>query len=680
TAEKDITARSDVYSLASVLYEMLAGQPPHLGGSAQQIIMKIVTDVPRPVTELRKSVPPNVAAAVARALEKLPADRFDSARAFQDALTSPGFATTTGAAGTTADGRPGRRVVALAGWGLAALLTVALAWSTTSRRAPAPEPSIRFAFSLGNATTTDVAIAISPDGRRIVQQQTAGTRDVVLAVRDLGSVEPRVLPVTGTRATFSPDGRWLAYSGNAETFKVPVDGGAPIELARCVDPVWVDMDSLLCLAPNWGLGRFPSSGGPMEQLTAPDTAAGEIGHWAPDPLPGGKAVLFTSYRRPVSRIEAIDLSTGRREVVVENAFFARYARSGHILFVRDSALFAIRFDPATLRTEGSPVPVLDDVAARPSDARAGVAISRNGTLAVLRQSEWQVDTRVVWVGRDGREEPVTQTPGAYASPRLSPDGSRILLTVGRGRYSLWMYDLRRELLTQLTRNAGASFRGVWTPDGRQVVYTNETPSYDVYRIPVDGSSGPVEVISSIKDKYPGSISPDGKEVAYEESWAGNVRIRIASLDGSGPGRIVGDSTVRLSDPRYSPDGRWLAVTGVIGTAAVPHIYVLRSDGTGGALQVSAGETGEYDTRWTRGGRELVFRRGSAVYAVDIDPAAGEVGREQKLFDGGYAAGLGYDVTADGNRFLMVKTVDRPAALPILVITNFFEELRRKAGQ
>jgi hypothetical protein len=136
----------------------------------------------------------------------------------------------------------------------------------------------------------------------------------------------------------------------------------------------------------------------------------------------------------------------------------------------------------------------------------------------------------------------------------------------------------------------------------------------------------------------------------------------------------------MDDPAFSPDGRWIAAAGITSVNAVPHVFVLRADGTGGVLQVSAGEAGESDPRWTRGGRELVFRRGSAVYAVDIDPAAGEIGRERKLFDGGYPAGPGYDVTADGSRFLMVKTVDRPGALPILVITNFFEELRRKVGR
>jgi Tol biopolymer transport system component len=176
------------------------------------------------------------------------------------------------------------------------------------------------------------------------------------------------------------------------------------------------------------------------------------------------------------------------------------------------------------------------------------------------------------------------------------------------------------------------------------------------------------------------VSPEGKDVAYQESWANEKRIRVASLEGPGPGRVVGDSSFRMDDPAFSPDGRWIAVAAVTGANGVPHIFVLRADGTGGALQVSAGEAGEGDPRWTRGGRELVFRRGTAVHAVDIDPAAAEVGRERLLFDGGYPADLGYDVTPDGSRFLMVKTVDRAGALPILVIINFFEDLRRKVGQ
>ena len=652
TAEKEISARSDVYSLGSVLYEMLTGEPPHMGNSAQQIIMKIIADTPRPVTELRKSVPPNVAAAVEKALQKLPADRFETARRFQEALTNPAFAGMPTAAATAVARRRG--VMAAAGWGVAVLATVALGWSRWAAPRAAPEPSTRFAFSLGNESSlTNLHIAIAPDGRRILMSGRAG-----LLIRDLGALEPKVLSgIQGVRPKLSPDGRWVAYQTDVfgTTRKVQVEGGTPIEVGECESAEWLNLDTIVCLAPNWGIGRVSSAGGPVEQLTVPDTAAGEVGHWYPAALPGGRAILFVSYRRPASRIEALDLKTGRRVVVAENGVYPAYARSGHVLFVRDNALFAVQFDPVTLRTEGAPVPVLEDVAARPSDGNAAFAISDNGTLAVVRQSEWSVDTRVVWVSRDGREEPAIPSPGALRFPRLSPDQQRIVVTVGRdgANRNLWVYDLPRELLTQLTRNAMSSFGGVWTPDGRQVVFTNETPSYDVYRVPIDGSAVPSPVVSNIMDKYPGSVSPDGKGVAYEESWswAARRRIRVAPLDGSAPG-----------------------------ANATPHIVVFRADGTPGTLQVSGGETGATGPKWTRGGRELVFRRGTAMYSVDIDPAAGVVGKEQKLFDGGYPSEHGYDVTPDGNRFLMVKTVDRPGVLPILVITNFFDELRRKAGQ
>ena len=674
TAEKEISARSDVYSLGSVLYEMLTGEPPLMGNSAQQIIMKIIADTPRPVTELRKSVPPNVAAAVEKALQKLPADRFETARRFQEALTNPAFAGMPTAAATAVARRRG--VMAAAGWGVALLATLAFAWSRLVAPRAAPEPSTQFAFSFGNESSRKIHIDMSPDGRRVLMFGRAG-----LIIRDLGAIEPRVLSAfSGERPAVSPDGRWVAYQNAGGTsYKIPIDGGTPTELGNCEDARWLDLNSLVCVAPNWGLGRLSSAGGPVERLTAPDTAAGEIGHFRPFPLPGGRAVLFTSYRRPVARIEVLDLTTGRRSVVAEHGVYAIYARSGHVLFVRDSVLSAVRFDPATLRTVGSPVPVLDDVVARPSDAYAGIAISDNGTLAVIRQSEWWIDTRVVWVGR---EEPAIPAPGALRFPQLSADQRRILVTVGRdgANRNLWIYDLGRELLTQLTRNPASAFGGVWTPDGRQVTFTNEDPSYDIYRIPIDGSGAATAVVSNIKDKFPRSVSPDGKDVAYVELWTGHRRIRVTPLDGSGPGRYVGDSTVQFDDPRFSPDGRWIAASGASGANATPHIFVFRADGTPGVLQVSAGEAGDTDPRWTRAGRELVFRRGTVVYAVDIDPATGVIGKEHQLFDGGYSPEHGYDATADGNRFLMVKNVDRPGVLPILVITNFFDELRRKVGQ
>jgi len=348
------------------------------------------------------------------------------------------------------------------------------------------------------------------------------------------------------------------------------------------------------------------------------------------------------------------------------------------LFVRDSSLFAVRFDPKALRTEGSPVPVLDDVATRPSDADAGLAISDNGTLVVVRQSQWWVDSRVVWVERDGREIQAVTPPGPFAQPRLAPDGNRILLTSGRLSRNLWVIDQRRGLFAQLTRNPGSAWFGAWTRDGREVFFTNESPSYDVYRIPADGSKPPSPVLSNIVDKYPYSFSPDGKVVAIEENWSYRG-IRLVPLDGSGPGRIVGDTAAKLHTPQFSLNGRWVAVSGVFPGSATSHIYLLRADGTGGPVQVTGGDVGDWSPLWTRGGRELVVRRGTAVHAVDVDPDTGEIGADRRLFDGDYAE-RSYDVTPDGSRFLMVKPVPRPDAQPLLVITNFFDELTRKVGQ
>jgi serine/threonine-protein kinase len=668
-----------------VLYEMLAGQPPHLGGSAQQIIMKIIAEPVPAVTTLRKSVPPNVAAAVAKALEKLPADRFDSAKAFAEALTDSRFT-------SAADGTPPRPMmeaarrapVAAAGWGAAAILAVALGWRLFGSGPAQPARSIRFAFSLGTATSGSMEIEISPDGRRVVQPQGTGRPGGLnLTVRDLTSLEPSVLEGTpGGQPRVSPDGRWLAYSLDRELRKVPIGGGTPTMVSEHCGggQAWLDAEALVCVkTDNWGLGRVSGAGGPVEELTVPDTAAGEIGHWAPDALPGGRVVLFTSYRRPASRIEAYDLSSRQRTVLVENAIMARYARSGHLLFVRDNALFAIGFDARTIRTQGTAVPVLEDVASRPSDAVAGFAIADNGTLVAIRQSEWTVPSRVVWVDRRGVEQPAIPAPREYASPRISPDQRSILVTVTTGHRDLWLYDVRRSLLTQLTRSAASAFGGAWSPDGREVVFTNETPSYDVYRMPLDGSAPPAPVVANVKDKYPRAISPDGATVAFEESWAGLRRVILAPLDGRSPGRAIGDSSVGSFEPSFSPDGRWIAYSEG-GQYNGRNVFVRRTDGTGGKLQVSAGGEFDVDPRWTKGGREIVFRRRNAVYAVDIDVATAHVGAERRLFEGPYPVDRGYDVTPDGTRFLMVKVEERPAALPILVITNFFEELKKKVGQ
>ncbi len=683
TAEKEITGRSDVYSLASVLYEMLAGEPPHMGNSAQQIIMKIIADTPRPVTELRKSVPPHVANAVAQALEKLPADRFASAADFAAALAGR-LATREAVRGAAAGAHPApwRRVAmgaTAAAVGMAVLATWALLAGT--RRADS-HARVEFAIRMGQAAADRVIVVISPDGRRILHAalDSAGVSRIVM--RELGSAA--IVPIPGTESgvdpAFSPDGAWIAFQVGGKLRKVPAGGGPPIDLVDSVSAgiAWGRDDTILYSRSGDGLWRVPAVGGATVRVTALDTARREFNHWYPQTLPGGRAAIFNSFSSPLarSRIEAVEFGSGRRTVLVEGAIFGRYVPSGHLLFARDGAIFAVPFDPAGLKILGSAVPVVDDLAWSFTNGEAAFAVSATGTLVYQKASERKLDRRVVWTDRAGNERPAIAEAGQWAEPRLSPDGRWIAITRMDPR-QIWLYDVSRRVLTQLTRSEGVSFNAVWLPDSRSIIHTVETPVYDLHRAPIDGSAHDT-IVATPYDKMAASVSPDGRLVVYHETDDSD-RLMFAPIAGGDRTPLGGSGAAQLNGA-FSPDGRWLAYE-EFSASGTPEVYVRALDGRGGRRQVSA--DGGSQPSWTRGGREVVYRKGDAVFAASFQPATGEIGMPTFLFRKPDAGRLGqnrtrgYDVTPDGSQFLLVVPIERPDALPTVVVLNWLEELKRK---
>ncbi len=491
TAEKEITARSDVYSLASVLYEMLAGQPPHLGGSAQQIIMKIIAEPVPMVTQFRKSVPPNVAAALAKALEKLPADRFESAKAFAEALANPGF---TGGGSTDAQGAGGaaprwnRLSLSLAA--IAAVLLVTTLWGWRDRTPP-PLPFTRVPFDLGE-------IEVRPTGDLLVSRD--GSRFAIVGAQERGPIywrpaeeaEFRAIPGTenAAYAAFSPNGQELVYGLRAGRggvlSRVALAGGAPTPVADVGRTIagldWGDGDAIVYTSYlGRGLYRVPAGGG-----VVPDTILDrDVEVRNPSVLPGGRHVLFTttdSAGRYSTKL--VEVATKSVRPVRADALDARYVEPGYLLYADASGtLWGARFDLGKGQVVGEPFIILDGVYVYLDIGDAHMAVSQTGgtllfgTGGVKRGGRGGV--QLVEVAIDGTTSNPQLSPRLIGSMAISPDNRTLAFTSdtsdGFRQLRLYTYDVLLRASPRLHVTDGIPSHLVWSPNGTRLAMTLQGP-------------------------------------------------------------------------------------------------------------------------------------------------------------------------------------------------------------
>jgi len=691
TAEKDLTNRSDIYSVGSVLYEMLTGDPPHTGASAQQIIMKIVTEDAAPVTKLRKSVPPNVAAAVAKSLEKLPADRFDSAKAFAEALANPQFHGTAGSVG------PARSVGPL--WqhplvlGLAIALIAALTFATTqwvaAHRTSAPAV-VRFqvdvpASMLVANTATGTNMAVSPDGRTIAYSFVGETGTARVYLRRLD--ETTALPLAGTdgaqQPRFSPDGEWIAYVIRDVVWRVPVSGGTPVQVGPMgAGPVGLTWSSsgMILIGTASGIVALPAGGGTARVLARPDSAHDELYFNQPLALPDGETVLFAI--QPAGGLQGARLGS----MSLRTGSVTRYDLSlldplayvdGTLVYATPSgALMAVNLDLRSGRTTGSPVALGPTVLVRVAGS-SDAAMSPTGTLVYQSAG---TEAIVGWVGPQDAFEPVLSEPKAYAYPRLSPNRRRVAIAIGAGgRPDVWIYDIASSTLQRLTNTSGASDRPEWTPDGARVLYRSEGGARTaIWWQPADLSTPATELqASNVHDYYEGVITPDGKTLVYQidDAGANQADIMYRALEGDTTSHPIAASAAVEAQPRVSPDGKWIAY--VTDASGASQVVVQPFPGPGGQVQVSS--TGGSEPVWAPDGRRIFYRDGRYVIAASVttSPAFAVTGRTQ-LFADQYvfaqAPHPNYDVSSDGKRFLMVKSAQAPE---LYVVYGFLSELRSR---
>jgi serine/threonine-protein kinase len=707
TAEKEITGRSDIYALASVLYEMLTGQPPHLGGSAQQIIMKIITETPQPVTMLRKSVPPNVAAAVAKSLEKLPADRFDSARNFADALANPAF-TTMGPADTRFRPAVGnwRQRVAVPALVAAVLLLLVAVWAI-GRPAPA-RPVTWYGVSLaagqGLAGSPWSRLAVSPDGSRLVYVGDA-ERGTQLFLRPRDQLQAAALPGTegAVNPAFSPDGARVAFMNRPAGGEIKVAslaGGAPVAVT----------DSLVG-APGvaWGpdgfiyydrigvgpLMRVPEKGGKAESIGQLDSARGEVQHAWPDALPNGKGVIMTvSHRGPGSmggtaeEIAVLDLATRTHRVLLRG-IFARYARSGHLVFVTaEGALMGVPFDQDGMQLTGDAVVLAEGVGVRVGGGAVDLALSATGTLWYAAGGVGSSGTfDALWVERDGSATQVADgLSGLIGDLALSPDGRRLALSTRELASHVFIKELDQGPLSRLTAEGANNLRPAWSPDGRSVTFVSErTGNRDLYQRLADGSRPATLLLDDQRPVEEVTFSRDGAWLVYRTGSAveGDLYARRLGTDSS---LALVATPAWETSPALSPDGRWLAY--VSNESGATEVYVRPFPNTAdGRWQISA--QGGQEPVWAHSGRELFYRtRGAAADSqMVMQVAIGNSfvpGPRKALFAltrfAQSAAHQQYAVAPDDRRFVMIRATEATRMDQLIVVENFFEALRARVGR
>ena len=687
---KEVDARTDIFAFGAVVYEMATGKKAFEGKTSASVMAKILEAEPPSMASLQPMTPPALDRAVKKCLAKEPDHRWQSA---SDLCGELKWIAEGGSQVTSASTVPAKGVPTL-GWrdliiALSSLLLglVIASLATWNLKPSPPKPVTRTVINLPPGQQLPVfangpITAISPDGAYLAYVAIQGNRQQ-LYLRAMDSLEARLIPGTEGAVIpfFSPDGKWLGFFADGKLKKVSVSGGAALTLGDAVQPRGASWGShgTIIFAPTGAssLQQIPDAGGAPQPLTRFNK--GEGTHRWPDFLPSGKALLFTTGNAG-AQIAVHSMETGERRNLAAGAF-PRYAPSGHLIYVQAGTLMAVPFDAQRLITSGTAVPVVEGVLQAASNGVAQYSISSTGSLIYISGGVQSDQRRLVWVNRSGIEVPLAAPAQTYGAPRVSPDGRRIAVTIQGQESQIWLYDLSREALSRLTFEGKLNADPTWTPDGKRIAfYSNKEGPTNIFWQPADGSGGLERLTTSEYFHNPNSWSPDGQLLAFHEVNPTTQRdiwvLRLKDRKVEPFLRTPADE----SAPRFSPDGHWL--TYVSNESGGFEIYVQPYPGPGGKWQIST--NGGTEPVWNPNGHELFYRNGDKMMAVDISSQSGiSAGKPRMLFEGSYlpttVAQPNYDISPDGQRFLMVKPAEQGQEAPtqINVVLNWFEELKQK---
>ena len=705
---KTVSKRADVWAFGAVLYEMLAGTKAFSGEDVTDTIAAVVRAEPD-WSALPLDVPARVGQVVRACLQKSLTDRardigdIDLALrgTFETTATSP---TEVGAAPTLQVWQ--RPVPALIGALLLAVIASVAGWGLT-RPDVVPANVTRFVMPSPDAAPFAFHpayhdLTISADGTLVVYQARAPGGELQLYLRPIDQLVGTPLRGTegGADPFVSPDGEWVGFvDGTLRTLrKVSIFGGPPVTLAEFQNVTagasWGDDDQVIVGTARGGLFRVPEGGGEPDVLTTPDADNGEAGHLWPSVIPGRQAVLFdigVGFGDP-PQIAVLALNTGDVTQLGLVGVNPQYVSTGHLVYaVEDGSLRAVPFDVDALHVTGTPVPLVEGVMVKNPPGAANFSVSDQGALVYTTAASASNDRTLALVDRRGVAELLNAPPNQYLNPRISPDGRRFLVQTQADEHSdLWIYDLSGETQIRQLTQGGINRSPIWTPDGDGVTYaSDEDGAISIYSRPADGSGVPTQVIAPEGEttQSPMSWSPDGRVLAFARVPALDSAIWTASLNGETEPELfydLPDGSDELGAV-FSPNGRWLAFHSDGVNEAGGQIHILPFPATGVEPQQITQNGGVYPL-WSRDGNELFYRRpifGRAnearlvgVEVITDTPFA--VGPEQELpIADFFTAGRDYDITPDGERFVVVLPSEESSQPQINVVLNWFEELKAR---
>jgi serine/threonine-protein kinase len=724
-----VDKRTDIWAFGCVLYEMLTGRKAFHGDTVTDCLAAIVGQDPD-WTLLPPFVPESVVRLIKRCLNKDLQTRLpeisDARRELEDVL-----ATLSGRVSPAPVERSvKRRVPALAYMVAIAGIIFVGAFGVRVIRQLTLKPE-QLDVGLANdefiPSTHSSELALSNDGTLIayassrrmaaMPKMSSGTSTTEESgqIEDMNGAMPSmamteqiyVRPIgqgtaarplggaLGSAPFFSPDGKWLGFwhAPTGTLRKVAISGGAPIKICDAVSGI---------AGASWGpdgtivfgwfdLFRVPASGGSPTLLLKVDEGRGERFFRHPSFLPSGKAILFTigmadTYTYDDAEIGVISLETGKKKILIQGGTSPRYSPSGHLIYARAGQLLAIPFDPDKLEVTGQPFPVANGLFMSANTGMAAFSISSAGHLVYAAGPE-EHGTRVfVWVDKDGRKSALPLKQSSYLHPRLSPDGRQLAYEVEGASHDIFTYDFARGTTTRMSLD-GASHWPLWTPDGRRLTFRSwKTGTMTMWWMPAD-QSGPAQLLTNIGSmQSPESWSPDGKTLAFtqmDDPQSGSD-IYMLPLDGDRKPHVFFRTQFSEGSPKFSPNGKWVAYSS--NESGQPEIYV-RAYPTGEKIPIS--NNGGTDPLWRHDGRQLYYRLGDLMMVVDVSYGRSlEVSKPKVLWRGNYLAGAGsscgmagptsanYDVTPDGERFLMIQDASPTAECERLrVVSNWSLELR-----